>query len=146
MLIDIIIFDKTQYMGQILTRESFNNIRKKLINKELLGCINVDVDRINIFNTVELSKVSHRIIIKKITKRAIIGELKTLNTEHGTLLEEIMKHNVIKFKPVLTGGFNMWNNFYVKDIVAINAYPVRPNIKEIRIKKLNSIFGSGKLK
>lgn len=144
MLVDVVIFGSTHYLGEILTREAFSRVKKKLINKEILGC--VDVDAHPIFNTLNLNDVSHKIIIKKITKRGIYGELTLLNTERGLILEDIMKHTEVIFKPILNGGFNMWSDFYVKDIVAINAYPYRPDIKELRVKKLNSIFGVGKLK
>jgi hypothetical protein len=144
MLIDIVIFGKTIYLSEILTRNSFSRIKKQLINKEILGCVDLDVNPI--FDSVNISKISHKIVIKKITKYGIIGELTILNTERGNMLKEMMASSEVIFKPILKGGFSMWKEFYVKDIMYIHAHPVKYSIKEIRIKKLNNIFGENLLK
>jgi hypothetical protein len=144
MLIDIVIFGETTYLNKILTKEAFSLVKKKLINKEVLGCI--DVDAQPFINYITLKDVSHKVVITNFTKWGIKGELTIFKTERGSILEDIMKHTEVEFKPILNGGFNMWGDFYVKDIEGVHAYPVRPNIKTIRIKKLNSIFGIGNLK
>jgi hypothetical protein len=144
MLIDVVIFGETQFLSKILTYECFSKVKNKIKNREFYGCICDDKPHKNFL--VNIADMSHKVVIKKISKRGIKGELTILKTKHGKILEDLISYTDVVFKPALSGGFNMWNDFYVKDIISIDVHCNKTDIKKIRIKKLNSIFGVGKLK